>query len=276
MTDDNTQQTPPPTGGEGNTPTWYESAPDETKGFIQNKGWDDPVKAVTAYQELEKFRGANENELLFLPKDPEAEGAFDKIYDKLGRPDAADKYEINLPEGVQLDETRLSGAREIAHKLGLNTKQFEALAQFDAEYMATAHQQQQEAQAQAQEADYQKLISEWGDNATEREELARRGLRHVIPEGVDKDDMVEKIEKAIGTANVLKIFANVGETSGREDKITDSTSSRPFGYTAEQAQSDRKSLMSELQGDAKRLATYNQGKGTDFDKMQRLNKIIAS
>lgn len=261
---------------QGQATTWYDKAPDEVKGYIQNKGWDDPIKAVQSYQELEKFRGASEKELIKLPKDFDAEGALDPIYDKLGRPEAPDKYSFAAPEGVQVDENRMKGAQELAHKIGLNQKQFEALAQFDAQYWQQIEQHVSEEQAKRQEADYQALLKDWGNNAPQREELARRGLRSVLPDG-DKDGMVSAIEEAIGTAATLKLFANVGDKLSREDKIHDGGSTgQRFGYTREQALSDRKTLMAEIQADPKRLANYNNGVGPDLDKMKNLNKVIAS
>ena len=141
----------PNTEGQGNAPqgegqaVWYGSASDEMKGYIQNKGWDDdPMKAVSSYQELEKFRGANENELLRFPKDPEADGAFDEIYTKLGRPESADAYEVTLPDGVPIDEARLGVYRDLAYKSGISQKQFQALAEADANYMAGVQQKQKE------------------------------------------------------------------------------------------------------------------------------------
>ena len=71
------EESAPVSEGQAET-TWYTGANDETVGYIQNKGWnDDPMKAVTSYQELEKFRGASEDQLIMFPKDVEAEGAFE-------------------------------------------------------------------------------------------------------------------------------------------------------------------------------------------------------
>ena len=255
---------------------WYDSAPDEVKGYIQNKGWDDPVKAVTSYQELEKFRGASEDQLLKLPKDMAEEGALDTIYDRLGRPESADKYDVQFPEGLEVDSNRLSAYQEAAYNIGLSQKQFEALATIDAEYMSQASAAYAQERAAKQEAEYAALQKEWGGNAQEREELSRRGLRALLPDGADKDSLVSQIEDAIGTAATLKLFANAGEKLAREDKIHESGDDRPFGYTREQAVSDRRALMSELSADSKRLDNYNKGKGPDFDKMKRINKIISS
>lgn len=254
---------------------WYDAAPDEIKGYIQNKGWDDPVKAVTSYQELEKFRGASEDQLLKLPKDMAEEGAMDAIYNRLGRPETADKYTVDVPDGVELDGTKMAYYSELAHKNGISQAQFANLVAGVEDFTAQGERAQNEAEVANQEAEYQALVKEWGANATEREELSRRGLRALIPNGMDADETVGKIEAAIGTAATLKLFANAGDF-GREAPIHDSGGDRPFGYTKEQATADKAALMSELKAEPERLGAYNKGVGKDYEKMQRINKIVAS
>ena len=271
------QEQSPEGEGQANENTqkaWYDTAPDEVKGYIQNKGWDDPIKAVTSYQELEKFRGASEDQLIKLPKDFDADGALDPVYDKLGRPESPDKYEITLPEGVQVDENRLNLAKEVGHKIGLNNKQIQALAEFDATYHQQALESYHKDVELKQTQEIAALQKEWGKGFEERAELGRRFVRNNLPEGINKEEALNAIEGAIGTAAMLKMFANAGEKF-REDKVPDSSGDRPFGYTAEQAKADKKALMDELAGDKQRLAVYNQGKGTDFEKMKKLNSIVA-
>ncbi|MEE9540671.1 MAG: hypothetical protein V3V85_04160 [Candidatus Thorarchaeota archaeon] len=251
---------------------WYDGANDETVGYIQNKGWtDSPMKALEAYQNLEKFHGVPADKIIKIPGEGES---MDAVYDKLGRPEAADKYEIALPEGVSLDTNRMKAMSETAHKMGLNNAQLQALAEVDATYMASAVAAHNEELALKQEAEYGDLKKEWGVNSAEREELGRRFLRDNLPQGVDKDALVSKIEEAVGTAVTLKLFANAGNAH-REDNVPDSSGDRPFGYTREQAAADRKTLMSEMQGDPSRLDSYNKGIGPDIEKMKSLNKVIA-
>ena len=255
---------------------WYDSAPDEVKGYIQNKGWDDPFKTVEAYQNLEKFHGVPADQLLKLPKDMSEDGALDDIYDKLGRPESPDMYKVEFPDGVDVDGSRMAVYQDAAHKIGLSQSQFEALAKLDAEYISQVQEKFIQEREQKQTAEYEALKREWGASASEREELSRRGLRALIPEGVNKEEIVAAIEDSIGTATTLKLFANAGEKLAREDKIHDSGDDRPFGYTREQALADKKALMSELSTDKERLNAYNSGKGPDYDKMKRINEIIAS
>lgn len=257
------------------TKAWYDGYEfqEEDIGYIQNKGWDDPVKAISAYKNLEKFQGVPADQLIKLPKDVNQDGALDPVYDKLGRPESPDKYEISLPEGVQVDENRLNLAKEVGHKIGLNNKQIQALAEFDATYQQQAIEQHYKDVELKQAQELDALQKEWGKGFEERAELGRRFVRNNLPSGLDKEATLSAIEGAIGTAAMLKMFANAGDKF-REDSVPDSSGDRPFGYTREQALADRKSLMDELAGDKTRLATYNQGKGTDFEKMKKLNSII--
>lgn len=270
------QASAPPAQGQA-TQAWYEGhnfAPEDI-GFIQNKGWDDPVKPIQAYKNLEKFHGVPADQLIKLPKNFEDPGALDPVYDRLGRPASPDKYEIKLPDGVQMDEGRLKAAREVGHKLGLNTKQMQALAEFDANYMGEAMKAFEAERTQKMEADLKGLEKEWGKHFEERAELGRRFVRNSLPAGIDKEATLAAIENAIGTALTLKLFANAGEKTMREHNVPDSSGDRPFGYTKEQAAADKKSLMDELKADKTRLDNYNKGIGPDVEKMKRINQIMS-
>lgn len=265
-----------PEAAEGQAaPNWYDGASDETIGFLQNKGWaEDPLKAIDAYQNLEKFQGVPAEQLLKLPKDMSAEGAMDDIYNRLGRPESADKYEINIPEGIPVDENRLSVAREAAHKFGLNSTQLQGLLEMDTAYQSKLIEDHKRAVEQQQEIEVNNLKQEWGNNYEERAELGRRFIRDNLPAGSDKEQLISSIEGAIGTAATLKLFANAGDKASRESPVHDSGDSRPFGYTREQAAHDKAQLMSEISGDKERLDNYNKGIGPDLLKMNKLNQII--
>lgn len=260
------------------TTAWYEGhnfSPEDI-GFIQNKGWkDSPIKAIEGYKNLEKFHGVPADQILKLPKSFDDEGALDPVYDRLGRPASPDKYDIKLPEGVTVDDNRLKAAKEIGHKIGLNNKQIQALAEFDATYMGEAMKAHETEKAQKMELELGSLQKEWGTHFEERAELGRRFVRNSLPQGIDKEGTLAAIEDAIGTALTLKLFANAGEKTMKEHNIPDSSGDRPFGYTREQAAADRKSLMDELKADPSRLANYNKGVGPDIDKMTKINKILS-
>lgn len=265
--------TAPEAQGQAETQTvWYDTAPDDVKGYIQNKGWDDPIKAVTSYKELEKFQGASPEQLIKLPKDGEP---MDEVYNRLGRPVTPDEYSYESPTG-ELDEARLGLFKEAAHKAGVSQEAFKALAEADSQYWAQAQEAHFAEIEQKQTAELTKLKGEWGAQFDERAELGRRFVSKNIPEGMDKEGTLNAIEDAIGTAAMLKLFANAGDkASVREDRLPDGEGERRFGYTPEQATHDKRELMQTIQADPARLANYNTGKGPDIDKIKKLNQIIA-
>lgn len=65
-----------------------------------------------------------------IPGEKATEEELNAFYQKLGRPESADKYEIKLPEGQQLDEGFAKGFKETAFKSGLSPKQVAGLAEW--------------------------------------------------------------------------------------------------------------------------------------------------
>jgi len=258
--------------GSADVKPWYDGADEETIGFIQNKKWDEnPLGAIKAYQELEKFRGVPEEQLLKLPKDGEP---MDEIWQKLGRPEKPEGYEVELPDDFNVDEARLNGFREKAFEAGIPADAFTKLVQWDAEFQAKELENYQLEQKQKSEAELADLKTEYGDAYEERRELARRFVTANLPKGADKKSVLSSIEDAVGTKLMIEMFSSAGMKFG-EDKLPDSTGDRPFGYTKEQALDDRKKLMNDISSDPSRLDLFNRNQGNDLDKIKRLNKIIA-
>jgi hypothetical protein len=254
---------------------WYDGydLADEDVGYIKNKGWDTPDKTVAAYKNLEKFHGVPPEQILKLPGEGAEADAWDAVYDRLGRPESAGDYgDFELPEGVEVDSSRVEWADGLFHKLGLNKTQRDALISANAEFESTAMNSLNEAKLQQQQADLDQLKSDWGSAYSEREELSRRAVRSFLPgDDAQKGELLNSMEDAIGSANLLRLFSNIGQQVS-EDSIP-SGDVRPFGYSPEQAKSDLAQLKSELSVDTNRLKAYNTGKGPDYEKMQRLIRI---
>jgi hypothetical protein len=79
----------------------------------------------------------------------------------LGRPDAAEKYAVTLPEGVT-DDTRLVMMRNKAHELGITDAQFSGLAEADAAYLGAITQGAVDTAAVSAADAERELRTEWG------------------------------------------------------------------------------------------------------------------
>jgi len=142
-----------------------------------------PVEQMMGHVEAEKLRGRS----IALPKDDAADEEkaeqMGKIYSKLGRPDSADDYKLEkpegLPDGLGWSDEQAAEFKTIAHSVGLNQAQLEALVKFDVartiKGMEAAKKAIDEAKAnkEAEErAETDKVMTElkteWGDDFDEK------------------------------------------------------------------------------------------------------------
>lgn len=266
--------------GQGATPQvnqaqWFDSFQNEDLGFIQNKGWNKPegVKdMLTSYRNLEKLRGVPEDKLLKIP-DAEDKSGWDKVYSKLGKPEVADNYKFEVPEGQQADTKKLDWFKGIAHNLNLTDKQYAGIAESVLNYENEANNAYETEQAQIRTEALDKLKTDWGKHYDERVELAARAVKAFVK----NTEVVDKLESLIGTetanADVIRLFADIGAKIGETNAILPDNE-RKFGYTREQALEDIRALKAEIKADPKRLDVFNKNSnGPDNIKLERLNKI---
>lgn len=221
---------------------WYDGFSDEDIGLIQNNKWEEsPAGLMEGYNGLLKLRGVPADQLIKVPGADDADG-WNGLYDKLGRPESADKYEFTPAEGAEYDDGRVKGFAEVAHKYGLNQEQAAGIVAdvFAQEaQMIEAANKEREVQSQA---DLANLKSELGSAYEERVELGRRFVRDVVPGASDDEKavIVDKIEQAIGTANLIRMFGEAGfkANKGESRFVESSSATTQFGMTPEQAKAE--------------------------------------
>lgn len=163
--------TPPP--AEGGAKAWYDGAPQDVAAFVQNKGWDNPLKVVDSYRNLEKTLGA---ERIALPGKDAKPDEWGAVWNKLGRPEAPDKYQFPKVEGVEMDKAKVDAVAKLMHETGVTQAQAEKLFGWYAGDMKAAidgHKQSEETRkTQATEA----LKGEWKDKFDAQLDLAKRAF----------------------------------------------------------------------------------------------------
>lgn len=262
------------TTGGGDAKTWYDGFAAEDVGFIQNKKWEEsPAKVLNSYKELEKFVGAPAEKLIKLPDDLNDSEAMKSVYKRLGVPDeVGDSYSIgDVPEGVQVNEAFASNVAKAAHAAGISPAQYKTVYGEMVKAAAAEQTEAAEAAKLAGEAELAGLKKEWGAVYPEREALAQRAAKAFGA----SEDLLAQIEGKEKSAGLIKLFANIGAKIGEDKFVETDSSSREFGKTPEQYRADRDALKSELMTDPERRTKYLEGKGADFEKMKRLDKIIA-
>lgn len=228
---------------------WAKGADELTSGYIQNKGWDNPLKAVESYRNLEKLLGADKaGNAVIIPKAEADAKEWNAVFDRLGRPSAPDGYKVQMPEGGDPEFHKASLGK--FHELGLTQKQGETLMGW---YNQTVQDQMQKMEAQRVEAfnaEEAQIKQEWGAAYTQNLAAAQSAARGL---GLNADT-IDALSSAMGHKATMNLLAQIGSKLG-EDKFVSGDLNTSFGnaMTPAQAKSQIQSLMSDKDFTAKYL-----------------------
>lgn len=231
--------------------SWLGEGADElTTGFVQNKGWDTPMKAVQSYQNLEKLLGADRaGNTVIIPKegaDPKDVGAF---YDRLGRPADASGYKIAETQGGN-QEFQTAALGKI-HELGLSKTQGESLVNWFNEQGLAAQTQSEQAKAAAFTQDQKALETGWGAAYTQNLAQAQNAARAL---GLD-NATIDKMSDALGHKGTLELLQKIGSKAIEADFVSgDSGNKFSNVLSPAQAKAEIQSLMSDKNFTAKYLS----------------------
>ncbi|MDY5697727.1 MAG: hypothetical protein SPK75_15270 [Victivallales bacterium] len=188
---------------------WKSGLPEELRGSVEKfKTVEDMAKS---YLNMEKLVG---KKTIGMPDENSSEEEWSKLYDRLGRPVAADKYEVKRAEGLPpelIDEEGMKSFLGAAYKAGLNQKQVSALvSEFDRQLLEGA-----KRSAAAEEARKGEAVSElrklWGSDLQEKVERAQQTLNILDPhETIDR----EKLRNNVQVIQLLSSFSDkvLGDT----------------------------------------------------------------
>ena len=239
---------------------WYSQLSEETRGFVETKGWQSPDDVVQSYTNLEKLLGADKSGRgVIMPKEDAAPEDWGKFYDRLGRPQSPEEYKLPVPQGDTGEFSKLAANK--FHELGITAKQAQSLAEWWNSQSQEMQSSQMNQQMQNAEMEMNVLQSEWGKEYDANIEAARRATRQF---GV-QEQMLEKIENAIGTREMLKLFANIGKGMG-EDSFVDSGKTNGFGMSPEAA----RVRISQLKADKEWSSKYLSGSADAKAELERL------
>lgn len=240
----------PPVGTPPAAETWFSTFDEETRGHLQNRGWDKltpdkaAAEAVKAHRNAEHKLGIPSDRILRLPE--KLEGAdMAPIYDRLGRPQSPKDYAIDVvPEGREKDDAFVEWGRKTFHKLGLSKAQGEALAKDWNEYAVAQITGMQTATAGEIERDVADLKKEQGAAYEQFVSIADRatGALGISPEEA------QGIRAIIGTKRAMTLFNEIG-TKVMEDGFQSSGQGGGLSgkiRTPEQARAE----MTDLRNDA--------------------------
>jgi len=154
----------PTTVAKADTPapqtSWKDSISEEYRADPNIEKFTEIDALAKSYINATKMIGQDK---VAIPNNNSTDDQWNEVYAKLGRPESADKYSLDVKsEVVNLDENAIKSFTENAHQLGLNNKQAQGILEFYKNNMEGTAQQSkidtETAQAQAE----QQLRQEWG------------------------------------------------------------------------------------------------------------------
>jgi hypothetical protein len=266
-------QQPQPSISADTTKPWYDGISEDDVTYLKAKGLavDGGYKnLISSYKNLEKMRGVPEDKLLRLP-DPDDKESWDKLYNKIGRPESPEGYDWKQPEGANVNEELVNWFHGKAHELGLNKQQHNELISKFLERNQEILGQYEKTLEMKKEQEFKQLEKEWGGAYDERMHLAKIGLRQFVGDE-ETPEAIEIIQNMAGHAAVAKFFAKIGEKSS-ESKMAIAEGNRPFGQGPAQAQEEIKVLLSKVRSDQKRLEAFTKGQGYDREVYKQLMEV---
>jgi hypothetical protein len=160
-----------------------------------------------------------------VPNENSTDDQWNEVYNKLGRPESADKYKLEVKsETAPLDESAIKQFAENAHQLGLNNKQAQGILEFYKNSMEGSIQQARIDTETAQANAEQELRKEWG--RAYEENIKKAGAIAKANMNEDILNMELKDGTRLGDhPSIIKGFANIANLMS-EDKLvsTDSES----------------------------------------------------
>ena len=197
--------------------TWKEAISEEFRSDPNIEKFTEIDALAKSYINATKMIGQDK---VAVPNKNSTEDQWNEVYDKLGRPESADKYSLNVKSDiVPMEETSIKQFAENAHKLGLNQKQAEGILDFYKTNMEGMAQQSKVDTETAQAQSAQELRQEWGrefdTNVKKAGALAKANMNPEIL------DMELKNGMRLGDhPEIIKGFAKIAGMMSEDNMVT--------------------------------------------------------
>ena len=257
MSEEQTTQTTEPVAETTETTTATETVTQPTAQTPITNSWKDSISEefrqdpnIAKFTEIDALAKSYINatrmigqDKVAVPNNNSTDDQWNEVYDKLGRPESADKYKLEVQsETAPLDEGAIKSFAENAHKLGLNNRQAQGILEYYKESMeGSAHQAKIDTETSQAQAE-QELRKEWGrsydDNIKRASQVAKANMNSEIL------DLTLSDGRRLGDhPEIIKGFANIANLMS-EDKMIgtgedNATSGRDLGEEISKIVNDR-------------------------------------
>lgn len=216
------------TGAAPATQNWTDGFNDDTKGWVQGKGYKGAEDLANAYRSLEKLHGVPQDRLLKLPESfYDEKGALTAdgraIRERLGAPKDVAGYGVEMPkEGG--DPKRLENFLSNALAMGIPKADVQKLVAIDAQYAASVQNGGKEAAAAKFRDESAALTTEWGAAFESNKNIAADAARKM---GWDAKK-IDALASVMGHADTMKTLLQMGKSFGEASYIGGKAAAGPM------------------------------------------------
>lgn len=267
QTEPSAPATPAPeaqTPAEGAQKAWFADFKNpEVRDWVSKVNLPNAEMAAQKAYSLEKLLGADKaGRAIVLPKDGD-EKAQAEFFTKLGRPEKAEDYKIEMPEGSDLEQ--MKAALPLLHKHNLTQAQASGLVREWTEMQLASQKAAVEKMEQQAVLDREQLKKEWGSEFNTRVQMANAAMRAA---GLDAEDGM-RLEAALGVAKAAKMMAALGKAHMEAPVHRSDDNPTNFGTTPEEA----KARITSLKNDKAWTKKYLDGDTSAREEFARLHQI---
>lgn len=232
----------------------------------------DFYRLATSYREAEKFLGGDK---LPMPKDMNDTAALKTVFSKLGMPDTADGYKLNVPGGQATEFT--ASFKTAAHDANLTQPQAEKLNSWWNSMIDTTVQADNTRRSELAAADLAGLQKDWGGSFDANKEVATRAQNILSSElGIPRDRLSEGLEEVFGVRDAMRILNFLGtKASVVGDTFEGGDHNSTRGGGAAMSSEDAKTEKNRLLSDPQFAKDYRRGDSSAKAKLAALNTTIA-
>ena len=180
----------------------------QDENYLSKKGLKTPADLLKSYRELEKAFSSK----ISLPKDGDKE-ALDKLYSRLGMPEDINGFDIKfLPEDADIG----TKFKEVCLQNNILPEQAVKLYDWFVKNRdeTVAKMEQERSDNSFREMDEVKNM--WGVKAQRNMEFLQRGIR-LFSNDVE---VVDAIERAMGTPKMMEVFCRLGEAISEDNPVS--------------------------------------------------------
>lgn len=199
------------------TMSFVEQLPEDMRGDATLQRFNNVGDLAKSYLESRKMIGSS----IQVPGEGAAQEDWEKLYNRLGRPESPEKYGLKRPEvqGLEWDEGMEKNFLSSAHKMGLNSRQAQGLLDW---YIGLQAKEAEALEVQAKET-VETLKKKWGADYGKKAALAQKAIESLAEkmEGGGKTRLKELLyNTSLGNDPLLvEFFALVGENLGEHSFV---------------------------------------------------------